>query len=81
MPSQPLTWSITPRHDIKNCYKPVGNSRRLKTETEKLAWQKEKATTTHCIAVICDISQVIINKNSSGDVIANVNFCTTTTYM
>jgi len=29
MPSWPLTWSITPRHDIKKCHKPAGNSRSL----------------------------------------------------
>jgi len=29
MPSQPLTCSITPRHDMLKCHKPAGNSRRL----------------------------------------------------
>jgi len=28
-----------------------------------------------------DAPKLLINKNSSGDEIANVNFCTTTTYM
>jgi len=26
MPSWPLTWSITPRHDMLKCHKPAGNS-------------------------------------------------------
>jgi len=29
MPSQTLTWSITPRHDVKKCHKPADNSRIL----------------------------------------------------
>jgi len=30
MPSRPLTWSITPRHDMLiKCHKPAGNSKRL----------------------------------------------------
>ena len=29
MPPRPLTWSITPRHDMLKCHKPAVNSRRL----------------------------------------------------
>ena len=40
---------------------------------------------TDCTDVFCQFKSVIFtptrNKNSSGDEIANVNFCTTTTYM
>jgi len=47
MPSWPLTWSITPRHDMLKCHKPAGNGKK----TRDYCTFTEEWSSTHCKGV------------------------------